>query len=98
MTSLFLGNNRQHWSVCAKTISSWVQKVLSVAKAHMSWGSLWGVAASAALAAGVSLVTILQAGDRTRDSTPARHYISTYITTMDWHQDSVQCAVLGLSE
>ena len=59
MTSLFLGNNRQHWPICAKTISSWVWKVLSVAKAHMSLGSLWEVAASAALAAGVSLVTIL---------------------------------------
>ena len=52
--SLFLGNNRQHWPVCAKTISSWVQTVLSIAKAHMSLGSLWGVAASAALVAGVS--------------------------------------------
>ena len=41
MTSLFLGNNRQHWPVCAETISSWVWKVLSVAKAHMSLGSLW---------------------------------------------------------
>ena len=75
MTSHFLGNNRQHWSVCAKTISSWVWKFLSVAKAHMSLGSLWGVAASAALAAGVSLVTILQAGDWTRVSTPARHFL-----------------------
>ena len=65
VTSLFLGNNRQHWPVCAKTISSWLRKVLSVATAHMSQGSLWGVAASAALAAGVSLVTILQAGDLT---------------------------------
>ena len=65
----------------------------------MSLGSLWGGgAASATLAAGVSLVTILQAGDWTRVSTPARHYFSTYISTMDWHQDSVQCAVLGLSE
>ena len=61
--SLFLGNNRQHWPVCAKTISSWVRKVLCVAKAHVSLGSLQGVAASAALAAGVSLVSILQAGD-----------------------------------
>ena len=43
MTSLFLGNNRQHWPVCAKTISSWVRKVLGVAKAHMSLGSLWGL-------------------------------------------------------
>ena len=57
-----------------------------------------GVAASAALAAGVSLVTILQAGDWTRVPMPARHYFSTYITTMDQHQDSVQCAMLGLSE
>ena len=98
MTSLFLGNNRQHRPVCAKTIPSWVRKVLCVAKAHMSLGSLWGGAASTALAAGVSLVTILQAGDWTRVSTPARYYFSTYITNMDWHQDSVQCAVLGLSE
>ena len=64
----------------------------------MSLGSLWGVAASAALAAGVSLVTILQAGDWTRVSTLARHYFSTYITMTDRHQDSVQRAVLGLHE
>ena len=64
----------------------------------MSLGSLWGVAASAALAAGVSLVTILQVGDWARVCTPARYYFSTYITTMDWYQDSVQYAVLGLSE
>ena len=94
VTSLFfLGNNRQHRPVCAKTISSWVRKVFGVAKAHMSLGSLWGVAA-----AGVSLVTILQAGDWTRVSTPAGHYFSTHITTTDQHQDSVQRAVLGLSE
>ena len=98
MTSLFLGNNRQHQPVCAKTISSWVWKVLSVGKAHMSLAFLQGVAASAALAAGVSLVTILQTGDWTRVSTPARHYFSTYITTTDRHQDSMQHAVLGLSE
>ena len=40
VTSLFLGNNRQHQPVCANTISSWVRKVLCVAKAHMSPGSL----------------------------------------------------------
>ena len=62
------------------------------------WALSGGVAASAALAAGVSLVTILQAGDWTRVSMPARHYFSTYITTMARHQDSVQHAVLGLSE
>ena len=83
MTSLFLGNNRQHRPVCAKTISSWVRKVLCVAKAHMSPGSHWGVTASAALATGVSLVSILQVGDRTKVSTPARHYFFTYITTTD---------------
>ena len=64
----------------------------------MSQGSLQGIATSAVLAAGVSLVIILQAGDWARVSTPARHYFSTYITTTDWHQDSVQCAVLGLNE
>ena len=42
VTSFFLGNNRQHRPVCAKAISSWVRKVLCVAKAHMSLGSLWG--------------------------------------------------------
>ena len=62
VTSLFLGINRQHQPVCTKTISSWVRKVLCVAEAHMSPGSLQGVAASAALVVGVSLVTILQAG------------------------------------
>ena len=93
---IFLGNNRQHRPVCAKTISSWVRKVLCVAKAHMSPDSLLG--ASAALAAGVSLVSILQAGDWARVSTLARHYFFPYITTTDWHQDSEQHAVLGLSE
>ena len=43
VTSLFLGNNRQHQPVCAKTISSRVRKVLCVAKAHMSPGSLGGL-------------------------------------------------------
>ena len=98
VTSLFLSNNRHHLPVCAKTISSWVRKVLCVAKAHMSLGSLWGIAASAVMAAGVSLMSILQAGAWARVSTPARHYFSTYITTTDQHQHSVQHSVLGLSE
>ena len=93
-----MGNSRQHRSVCAKTISSWVRKVPCVAKAHMSPGSLGGAAASAALVAGVSLVSMLQAGNWARVSTPARHYFSPYITTVDQHQDSVQNAMLGLSE
>ena len=40
MTSLFLVDNRQHRPVCAKIISSWVRKVLYVAKAHVSRFSL----------------------------------------------------------
>ena len=83
--------------VCAKTISSWVRKVLCVAKAPVSRFSL-EAAASAALVAGVSLVSILQAGHQARVSTLARHYFYPYITTMDWHQDSVQHAILGLGK
>ena len=98
VTSLFLGNNRQHWPVCAKTISSWVRKVLCVAKAHMSLGSLQGVAASAALAAGVSWCPSCRQVTGPEFLHLARHYFSTYITTTDQHQDSVQHAVLGLSE
>ena len=98
VTSFLGGNNRQHRPVCAKTISSWVRKVLCVAKVHMSLGSLWGTAASAALVAGVSLVSILQAGDWVDVSTPARHYFSSNITAMDQHQDPVQHAMLDLSE
>ena len=97
LTSLFLGYNRQHQLVCAKTISSWVRKVLCVAK-HMSLGSFCGAAGSATLAGGISLVSILQAGDWTRVSMSARPYFFTYFTTVDWHQDSVQHGVLGLSE
>ena len=93
VTSLFLVTIGSI-GLSAKTISSWVRKVLSVDKAHVSELSL-GVAAFAALAAGASLVSILQVGDWTRVSTPARHYFSTYITTTDWHQDSVQCAVVA---
>ena len=97
VTSFFLSTNRQHRPVCAKTISSWVRKVLCVAKAHMSPDSLWRPAASAALVAGVPLVSIWQAGDWARVSTLVRLFFP-YITTMDQHQDSVQQAVLGLNE
>ena len=62
------------------------------------WVLSGGTEASAALAAGVSLVLILQAGDWARVSTPATHYFSSYITTVDWHQDSVQLPALSLSE
>ena len=60
----------------------------------MSLGSLQVVAASVALAAGVSVVSILQKGDWARVFTWARPSFSTYITTTDQQQDSVQHAVL----
>ena len=41
------------------------------------------------------LASILLAGDWARVYTLARHYFSMYIITNDWHQDSMQCAVLG---
>ena len=62
--------------VCAKTICYWVRKVLCVAKAHMSLGSVQGAVASGALEACISLVSILQAGDWSRVSVPARHYFA----------------------
>ena len=46
MYFLFLGNNRQHMSICAKRISSWARKVLGVAKAHMSPSTFWGAVVS----------------------------------------------------
>ena len=95
----FLSNNRQHSPVCAKTISSWVRKVLCVAIAHMSLGSLQGAAASATLLAGDSLMSILHAGDWGNVSTPARHYFSPYITTNGLAPGlCTACAVLGLNE
>ena len=65
--------------------ASWVVKVSSIAKVHMSPG-MWHFAV---LVAGVSLVSILQASDWARDSTSSRHYFSKHITTIDWHHDSV---------
>ena len=43
---LFLDNNRQHMPVCVK-ISSWVRKVLSIARLHMSLGTIWGTMSGA---------------------------------------------------
>ena len=63
MPSLFVGNNRQHILVCAKIISSWEKNIGSTAKAHVTLGTLHSGVVSAALLAGVSLVSILQAGD-----------------------------------
>ena len=63
---------------------SFGKESLDVAKAHMTQ------VLSAGFVAGVSLVSILQVGDWASVSTPAMYYSSTYITTTDWHQDSVQ--------
>ena len=63
MTSLFwviIGSTGQS---VLKPFSSWVRKVLCIFKAHISLGCLWWAATSAAVVAGVSLVSILQAGD-----------------------------------
>ena len=63
MCLLFLGYNRQHIPVCAKMIMSGLRKFLGIAKANMSVGIIKGAAVSAAFVAGVSLVSLLQAGD-----------------------------------
>ena len=86
VTSLFVGNNRQYQPVCAKTISFWVRKVLSAAKAHMSGLSLVGCC-FCSLSNWCFCGHHPAGGDWTRISTPARHYFSTYITTTDWHQE-----------
>ena len=76
--------------VYAKTIFSWVQNVLGITMAHMSPSILCWAEVFAALAAAVSLVSMLQGGDLARVSISARYYFSGYITTTDWHQDSIQ--------
>ena len=75
VTSLFWANNRQYRLVCAKAISSWVREFLCIAKAHFSSFSL-GCCSICSLAACVSLVSILQAGDWARVSKLGRHYFS----------------------
>ena len=90
VSHLFLDNNKPQVPGCTKMISSWERKVLHNAKVQVSPGTLLGAAAFASMVAGVSLVSIWQVGDWTRVSIPARHHISTYITTIGWHKDSVQ--------
>ena len=63
--------------MCAKMISYWLRKVLSMAMTDMSLGALQGAAASATLVARVPLVSILQECYWSRVSTPARYYCST---------------------
>ena len=73
-------------------------KFLGIAKAHMSPIPLHGTVVSSPLVVGVSLMSILQVGDWAGVSTPAIHYFFSYVTTTDQHQDSIQWAVLSLSE
>ena len=61
--SVFLGSNRQHMPVCARTISSWVRKVLSIAKAHVSPGTFQDAVVSVTMVVDLSLMSILQACD-----------------------------------
>ena len=75
--------------VYVKMMSSWVRKVLGITKAHIAPGTFCGALVLAAYAAGVSLVSILEASDWARVSTPTRHYFSNYITTTNQHSDSI---------
>ena len=84
--------------VCTKMISSRVGKVLCVANPLMSLRVVHSVVSSVALVASVFLVPILQASDWAKVSTPAKHYFSTYFTSINQHQDSLRHVVLGLSE
>ena len=51
---------------------------LSIAKEHVSLDALLGAAVSTALATGMYLLSILQAGDGARISTPAKHFFTEY--------------------
>ena len=83
--------SRQDMPVSVKTISSWVRKVLSIAM-----DTIQGASVSAALAASVTLVSILQSSDWGRVSTSARNLF--FLTYTDQHQYLVQHAALGFSE
>ena len=55
----------------------------------MTPSTLYGAVVSATLKAGVSLISTLQGGDWVRVSIPPRYYISTYIATVNQHQNSI---------
>ena len=59
---LFSGDHRQYKLVYARKISSWVRKILSIAKTCMFLGTHCGAAVSVALVVGVSPVFILLTG------------------------------------
>ena len=96
MYTSFLGNNSQYMPICAKTICSWVRKVLDIASIHVSPGNLWCAAEPAGFVTGISLVSILQVGDWARVSIPARQYFSIYITPTNCYLDCGQHAIMIL--
>ena len=69
-------------SVCGKMISFWVRKVLGIAKAHMS-------SPVSSLAAGVILVSSLQAGEWPEFLLTSLQQISTRIPFSELSWDSV---------
>ena len=96
MYFLLLGNNRQQMSHMYSNDFFLDKEGFKFCKG-MSPGTFQEAVVCTAFAAGVFLVSILQAGEWTRVSTQPDIF-STYITTMDQHQVSIQHAVLGLSE
>ena len=87
--SLFLSNNRQHMSLCAEMISSYIRNVWGIAKAHVSFFCPW-CCSIFCLAAGFSLVSKF----------PFKLDILFLFTSLLWYvnQYSIEWAVLGLSE
>ena len=71
--------------VCSKMISSWTGTVLSIVKGHVSPAIIQGAVLVVVFVAGVSLVSMLQAGDWFRVSTPPRYCFSTHVTATDQH-------------
>ena len=72
VSSLFTNDN---WGTCQYIPHNffWMRKGLGIVKAHVSLGTLQGAAEPAALAASISLVSILQAGDWATCSTSDGH-------------------------
>ena len=84
--------------ICAKQFLPRQGKFQVLVKHTCPLGPLQGAVVFRALLAGTSLVTIPQASDSVRVSTPARHYFSTYNTITDEHWDSTQHVFLHLFE
>ena len=89
MSCLFLGDNRQYMLVCAKRISSYVRKVLSMAKVYVYGYSLgcYGICSCGSWC----LPDLHPAWQALGQSFYSRcTFFSTYVSTTYWQQDSVQ--------